>query len=100
MYVIEFQKRGLPHAHILIIFASADKPITSDDIDSIASTQIPDQKLYPQLHETIISCMLHGPCGSDNVNAPCIVDGKCLKSYPKEFHEETIITADKYSEYK
>jgi hypothetical protein len=53
MYVIEFQKRGLPHAHILIIFAAEDKPITPNDIDSIVSAQIPDENLYPELYETI-----------------------------------------------
>lgn len=100
MYVIEFQKRGLPHAHILIIFAAADKPVTPDHIDSIVSAQIPDQNSYPELYETIVSCMLHGPCGNNNVNAPCMVDGKCSKQYPKQFREETIITADKYPEYK
>ena len=26
MYVIEFQKRGLPHAHILIILEDSSKP--------------------------------------------------------------------------
>ncbi|KAE9153200.1 hypothetical protein PF005_g33426 [Phytophthora fragariae] len=26
IYVVEFQKRGLPHAHILVILADEDKP--------------------------------------------------------------------------
>src|SRR5579859_1884862 len=30
MYVIKFQKRGLPHAHILLIFTAEDKPITTE----------------------------------------------------------------------
>jgi hypothetical protein len=100
MYVIEFQKWGLPHVHILIIFAAADKPITTEDIDSIVSAQIPDQNLYPELSETIVSCMLHRPYGHANVNAPCMVDGECSKLYPKELRDETIITADKYPENK
>jgi hypothetical protein len=100
MYVIEFQKRGLPHAHILIIFAATHKPVTPEDVDSIISAQIPDQNLYPELYETIMSCMLHGPCGHTNVNAPCMEDGKCSKRYPKEFQDETIITADQYPKYK
>ena len=100
MYVIEFQKRGLPHAHILLILAEADKPLPPEDIDSIVSAQLPDWNLYPELYDTIVSCMLHGPCGVNNVNAPCMVDGKCSKRYPKEFHEETIVMADKYPEYK
>lgn len=33
MYVIEFQKRGLPHAHILLILAPQDKLNSPDDYD-------------------------------------------------------------------
>ena len=100
MYVIEFQKRGLPHAHILLILVEADKPRTVEVIDSIVSAQLPNCNSHPQLYDTIVSCMLHGPCGVNNINAPCMVDGKCSKGYPKQFHEETIITPDKYPEYK
>ena len=42
MYVIEFQKRGLPHAHILLILEQQDKIKTIDDIDKIVSAEIPD----------------------------------------------------------
>jgi hypothetical protein len=100
MHVIEFQKRGLPHAHILLILLPSHKPHTPEQIDSIVSAQLPDRTAFPQLHETIVSCMLHGPCGSFNVNAPCMIDGKCSKHYPKAFGSETKITADKYPEYK
>ena len=100
MYVIEFQKRGLPHAHILLILEGTDKPITPEDIDSIVSAQLPEQNLYSELYETVTSCMLHGPCGVNNINAPCMVDRKCSKHYPREFCEETTITPDKYPEYK
>jgi len=27
VYVVEFQKRGLPHAHILLTVTSEDKPV-------------------------------------------------------------------------
>ena len=40
LYVIEFQKRGLPHAHILIVLANEDK-IQLNDIDLIVSAEIP-----------------------------------------------------------
>ena len=33
MNVIEFQKRGLPHVHILIILASDDRSTTPEDVD-------------------------------------------------------------------
>jgi hypothetical protein len=35
IYVIEFQKRGLPHSHIFIFFAKDYKPHTVKDVDRI-----------------------------------------------------------------
>jgi len=49
LFLIEFQKRGLPHAHILIHFAPEDKPCTPADIDSIISAQLPDPESQPRL---------------------------------------------------
>lgn len=36
-YVIEYQKRGLPHAHILLIFKEEDKPRTTEDYDRVCT---------------------------------------------------------------
>ena len=47
IYVIEFQKRGKPHAHILLILDDADKLRTAADIDSLISAQIPDPQTSP-----------------------------------------------------
>ena len=33
LWVIEFQKRGLPHAHILLILADDKRPRTPEDVD-------------------------------------------------------------------
>jgi hypothetical protein len=42
IHVIEFQKRGLPHAHILLILHPEDKPRTVHDYDRMVWAQIPD----------------------------------------------------------
>jgi len=39
VYVIEFQRWGLPHAHILLTIAPGDKPICLEDIDRLISTE-------------------------------------------------------------
>jgi len=39
--VIEFQKRGLPHAHILLILAPVCKPKTADDFNKFTCAEIP-----------------------------------------------------------
>ena len=60
--VIEFQKRGLPHAHILLILASQDKPRSTDNYDNLVCAEIPDCTKEPELYEIVTKCMLHGPC--------------------------------------
>ncbi len=95
VYTIEFQKRGLPHIHLLITLASEYKLRNSDTIDKYISAELPDPNSYPQLREIVIKHMLHGPC-SDR----CIVNGKCSKKYPKTFQEETTIEIDRYPQYK
>ncbi|KAH9146806.1 hypothetical protein AeRB84_009351, partial [Aphanomyces euteiches] len=56
---VEFQKRGLPHAHILVIFSGDDKIKTAADIDSIISAEIPDKEKNPRLHKIVTTCMIH-----------------------------------------
>ena len=100
MYVIEFQKRGLPHTHILIILDESSKPRTTDDFDLIVSAEIPDKTIHPQAYETVIKSMVHGPCGVLNPNSPCMENGKCTKNYPKDFIEQTQANIDGYPLYR
>lgn len=91
IYVIEFQKRGLPHSHNLFILDVANKPRNIMDYDKVVCAEIPDSILYPKLHETIAKCMMHGPCNHFNKNVKCMMDGKCTKKYPRSFNASTIV---------
>ena len=42
VHVIEFQKRGLPHAHMLLIFENDEKPRDASDYDALVCAEIPD----------------------------------------------------------
>ena len=79
MHVIEFQKRGLPHAHILIIFREEDRLRTPEDFDSVTCAELPDKDTQPRLFEIVTehAHMYHGPCGEAWPNAPCMHDGHC-----------------------
>nr|XP_018910130.1 PREDICTED: uncharacterized protein LOC109039193 [Bemisia tabaci] len=94
---IEWQRRGLPHTHILCWLK--DK-IKAHQIDSIISAQIPNPSTDPELHELVKSHMIHGPCGSLNENSPCMNNGICSKNYPRNFLDETRAGEDSYPTYK
>ncbi|XP_046745540.1 uncharacterized protein LOC124410885 [Diprion similis] len=95
VYVIEFQKRGLPHIHILITLSQNSKITTSDVVDRYISAEIPDPDKDYILHEIVMKNMIHGPCGDW-----CLVQGKCSKHYPKEFRNETTLDENGYPSYR
>ena len=78
---IEFQKRGLPHAHILLIMDAECKPKTTDMIDSIVSAEIPDRDTNSKLYEIITTQNIHGPFGNVNLRSPFMDGVKCTKNF-------------------
>jgi hypothetical protein len=97
MYSVEWQKRGLPHAHILIWL---HKKITSNEIDDVISAEIPDKNVDKGLHDIIVKNMIHGPCGALNENSPCMAKGRCTKQYPRLLVSNTITGNDGYPQYR
>jgi hypothetical protein len=100
IYVIEFQKRGLPHVHLLIILANNSKLRLAADVDSLICAEIPDEQADLELYQTVTKTMVHGPCGILNPNSVCMDAGKCTKDYPKDFHAKTILPNDSYPHYR
>ena len=98
VYTIEFQKRGLPHIHLLIFLKHHVK--TAEEIDAVISAEIPDPVEQPILYDLVTRLMIHGPCGDLNENAPCMVDKKCSKGFPKPFQEHTEVAGEGYVKLK
>ncbi|KAG3067748.1 hypothetical protein PI124_g7643 [Phytophthora idaei] len=100
IYVVVFQKRGLPHAHILIILYDDDKPRTPETIDKLLSAELPDVEANSELYKTVMTCTMHGPCGAANSTSTYMKDGKCTKGFPKLLVEVTRVSADDYPLYR
>mgnify|MGYP004702161079 FL=1 len=81
-YVVEFQKRGLPHAHFLIILHPASKLYSTESYDHIVSAEIPDKKEHPHLFKMVRKHMMHGPCGDKNADNVCM-QGTTVKKMQK-----------------
>ncbi|XP_004301630.1 PREDICTED: uncharacterized protein LOC101307898 [Fragaria vesca subsp. vesca] len=100
VYVIEFQKRGLPHAHMLLMLHDDDKLNNPDDYDKIVRAELPDQDQEPQLYDVVLRHMIHGPCGTYKPNSPCMKGGNCKRGYPKPFSMNTFQGNDSYPNYR
>ena len=105
LWVIEFQKRGLPHVHILVILAGDDRITCGTDVDDVICAQLPrdpesflpntvERDQAERLQAVVLTSMVHGPCGKEFPDSPCMMDGKCSKSYPKKFCSKTVIDPD------
>ena len=97
---MEFQKRGLPHAHLVLTFEQDDRLRDAADVDSIISAEILSCQQFHLLHETISNQMMHGPCGPDNPNYPCMVNNRCSKNFPFPFCDKTNINVREYPQYQ
>lgn len=97
MYSIEWQKRGLPHAHILIWLF---EKIVPAKIDDIITAELPNPEEDPELFKIVKKHMIHGPCGLHNPYSPCMKDGKCTKKYPRKMIQETQTGGDGYPLYR
>ena len=58
---MQFQKRGLPHVHILLIMDAECKPKTTEMIDNSVSAEIPDRDPNLKLYELITTQNIHEP---------------------------------------
>ncbi|KAJ1266692.1 hypothetical protein BS78_08G171500 [Paspalum vaginatum] len=100
LHTVEFQKRGLPHAHIIIWLLQDTSHPTPDFIDRFISAEIPDPNEDPLGYSLVAEHMMHGPCGAAFPRCPCMKKGRCSKGYPMPFQELTALTEDGFALYK
>ena len=102
-YVIEFQKRGLPHAHILLILTPEDRLTSPEDIDNCISAEIPDEATDPEFFQLVTKHMMHGRCDDTSKTHKCTdpQTNTCSKRFPKKCTANTAyIPEGGYPEYR
>ncbi|QRW04504.1 ATP-dependent DNA helicase PIF1 [Ceratobasidium sp. AG-Ba] len=103
VHTIEFQKRGLPHMHLLVWVERASHIISPEDVDEVISAELPDPT-DQLLYNTVTSTMLHGPCGPDFPDSACWDKEKkaCTKGYwpLKPFTPATVLIPNAYPQYR
>ncbi|XP_074320257.1 uncharacterized protein LOC141657045 isoform X1 [Silene latifolia] len=101
--VVEFQKRGLPHAHFLVILKPGYKVTSPEKFDEYVSAEVPSTE-NPHLRAAVIKHMMHGPCGVEFPKCACMItkNGKreCSKAYPKSLRSFTTNGTDCYPLYR
>jgi hypothetical protein len=85
VYTVEFQKRGLPHAHILVWLDRVDRSgaegsseLPADFINEFISAELPDVRVDPLAYSLVKEFMIHGPCGRMNIYGLPLHEERCL----------------------
>ena len=98
--MVEFQKRGLPYAHVHLTLDAADKIYSARHVDATYCAKIPNKGANLELYDIVVNNIIYRPYSEQyNPNAPCMQHGKCSKRFPKSFCEETIREEGKYPMY-
>jgi hypothetical protein len=90
---VEFQKRGLPHAHIVMWLANAEKITEPGHVDAIVTAEIPNPVTHPKSYAAVKEFMLHNKCGDGKPLAKCksAATGNCSKEFPQPVCDNTIL---------
>ncbi|XP_019172653.1 PREDICTED: uncharacterized protein LOC109168053 [Ipomoea nil] len=100
IYTIEFQKRGLLHAHILLFLEKSKELRQVLTLENIICAEIPDEKKDAEYYQAVEEFMMHGPCGKARTNSPCMVNARCSKHFPKRFVESSTFDDNGYPVYR
>jgi hypothetical protein len=108
IYIVKYQKKGLPHAHIIIFLAGGHAFSEPEIIDNLIRAELPDRVLDSDrsLTEIVKQVIVYSLCKplkprviymkKAHANAPLTY----FKRFPKSFANEIIVNSDGYPEYR
>ncbi|XP_012857514.1 PREDICTED: uncharacterized protein LOC105976799 [Erythranthe guttata] len=98
--LLNFRKRDLPHAHILLWLHNDDNAKTPEKIDRIICAEIPKEEIDRNMYQLVEKYMIHGPYGQKNLKSLCMKDRVCTKRFTKPFVQQTKLDANGYTVYR
>ena len=94
--VVEFQKRGYPHCHLVL---RTNAVVTAEYVDKVVSAELPKYEDDPEMFYLVSKYMLHR-CSPNYCRSQVTSDGKCKKYYQKDFCNETLVVDGERVKYK
>ena len=95
-YTVEFQKRGLPHAHILF---RTTETVTQAFVDKVVCAELPTLEKDPELFYLVSKFMLHR-CSKNYCRKKRRRNQRCEKFFPYPYEEETKVEENKRTVYR
>src|SRR5205823_6036812 len=62
-YTVDFQKRVIPHTHILMTITDDSQIRTADDVNFFIRSNNSGKESEPELYDLVTKAMVHRPCG-------------------------------------
>ena len=89
--------------HLLVFLHPEDRFLTPERIDEIICAELPTPLQDPtgDLRTIIGTSIVHGPCGREYPQAPCMqndmqTSATCAKGFSKAFQDATVVQEDGY----
>lgn len=108
MSVVEWQKRGMPHMHLIVPF-EGPSPDQTGEMDDWCWAEVPRADLNNgKSREQVLNLMVHRQYGAHNVSSPCMQDDRtrpgvkvCGKRYPQPWRSSGTVNSNTgRAEYK
>ena len=85
-YRVEFQKRGLPHVHMLVWLEDEALTKTGIGIEQVSRAWIPNPSIDQYGFDLVSTHMMH-----ECKEGRCLKNGKCKDHYPMAFRDEITV---------
>jgi hypothetical protein len=79
IWVVEFQKRGLPHCHVLVKLKAA---LSIAETEALVRAELPSEEEDPQLRALILKHNMHSKAHLSGPYSRCNKKGRCVYGFP------------------